>query len=84
LFLFRKKERVKVTVHQFGVDWYMASAHDGTKGVHNCYGSTREAAEAMARLRLKLFQEDTTPRKITLDLTTQNRRNNCNVDNSDL
>lgn len=84
MFLFRKKERVKVTVNRFGVDWYMASAHDGTKGVYNCFGTTPGAAEAMARVKLKQFQEDTTPRRITLDLTTQNRRNNCNLDNSDL
>jgi hypothetical protein len=64
MFLFRKKDRVKVTVNQFGVDWYMASAHDGTKGVHNCFGTTPEAAKAMARLKLKQFQEDTTPRRI--------------------
>jgi hypothetical protein len=78
MFLFRKKERVKVTVNRFGVDWYMASAHDGTKGVHNCFGTTPEAAEAMARVKLKQFQEDTTPRRITHDFTTQNRRNKKN------
>jgi hypothetical protein len=78
MFLFRKKDRVKVTVHQFGVDWYMASAYDGKLCVHNCFGTTPEAAKAMARLRLKQFQEDKTPRRITHDFTTQGRRSKKN------
>jgi hypothetical protein len=72
MFLFRKKERTKVTVTQFGVDWYMASAHDGTKGVHNCFGTTREAAKAMARVKLKQFQEEVRNcirRQVTHDFT---------------
>jgi hypothetical protein len=76
-----KKDRVKVTVNQFGVDWYMASAHDGTKGVHNCFGTTPEAAKAMARLKLKQFQEEVRSgirKPVTHDFTTQGRRNKKN------
>jgi hypothetical protein len=77
MLLFRKKDRVKVTVHHFGADGFMASAYDGKLGVHNCYGSSREAAEEMARVQLRQFQErerNGIRKPVTHDFRTQARR----------
>ncbi|MDM5330338.1 hypothetical protein [Neobacillus sp. CF12] len=51
---------IKVTIFHYD-EGYMAMAHDGTCGVHNCYADTKEAAEklAMTRLMEKLKKEHT-------------------------
>jgi hypothetical protein len=55
--LFRKKERIKITITKWH-DGYRADAHDGTLGAYMCFGTSPGAAEEMARLKLRQFQED--------------------------
>jgi hypothetical protein len=51
-----KNERIKIKITQWH-DGYRADAYDGTQGAYMCFGTTPEAAEAMARLKLRQFQE---------------------------
>ncbi|WP_180229971.1 hypothetical protein [Bacillus sp. AFS073361] len=51
-------KRVKVKVWYHGENNYNAMATDGKLSVFSCYGTTREAAEEMARYRLRIFQEE--------------------------
>jgi hypothetical protein len=71
--LFRKKERIKITITKWH-DGYRADAHDGTCGAYMCFGTTPEAAEAMARLKLRQLQEDGRNgirKPVTHDFTTK-------------
>jgi hypothetical protein len=68
MFLFQKKNRIKIEVCEWH-DGFRASAYDGKCSIHSCFGTTPEAAEEMARLKLKQFQEDKTQRKIDFDFT---------------
>ncbi|MEH7439548.1 hypothetical protein V7182_18890 [Neobacillus drentensis] len=61
MLLFRRKNRIKVTIFYNGDGGYKAMATDGKLGVYNCYGSTKEAAKEMALFKLRKFQEEQTP-----------------------
>ncbi|MBY0144276.1 hypothetical protein [Neobacillus niacini] len=54
-----KKERIKIKVTLWH-DGFRADARDGKNGVavYNCFGTTPEAAEEMARLKLKQRQDE--------------------------
>jgi hypothetical protein len=62
VFLFRRKNRVKVTVFKDG-DGYNAMATDNKLGVYNCYGSTEEAAKEIALYKFRKFQEEQTSKE---------------------
>ncbi|NYE07312.1 hypothetical protein F4694_004097 [Bacillus niacini] len=55
-----KRLPIKLRIFQYD-EGYMAMAHDGTCGVHNCYADTEEAAEKLAITRLmeKLQKQQT-------------------------
>ncbi|PAE33333.1 hypothetical protein [Bacillus sp. 7884-1] len=64
-----QKKHVKVKVYHYNEDSYVATATDGERTVCECYGSTREAAEEMARLKLRHFQEKDLNRPVDFDFT---------------
>ncbi|NWQ40368.1 hypothetical protein MLOOGBEN_06605 [Bacillus sp. EB106-08-02-XG196] len=79
MFLFRKMDSINIKVRALNAGGYDATISDGTMTVYNNYGSTREAAEEMARYQLRKYKADSgKPRTSYHDFTTQARRNKNN------
>jgi hypothetical protein len=58
MLLFRKKDNIKIKVRALNAGGYDATISDGTMTVFQNYGSTREAAEEMARYQLRKYKAD--------------------------
>jgi hypothetical protein len=70
MFQFGRKNRINIKVRALVAGGYDATISDGTLTVFNNYGSTREAAEEMARYQLRKYQaEEGKPRASYFDFT---------------
>jgi hypothetical protein len=58
VFLFWRKNRIKVKVYYLGDDGYLADASFDDLAEYNCFGTTEEAARLMALTRLRQFQKE--------------------------